>query len=409
MNVKINATNKHCFQCGACYVACTKNAIQFELNSNSGLMMPHVIEDNCNECGLCRRTCPINTVEKPDLSTGFILNKVVKSTDPLIYERSSSGGAVTSIVKYLFEHKIINKAIGLESKNGVAVAVSASSFEKFSDLAGSKYQPGTTVTELKNITPEDRVAIVGLPCHIHAVNRLIENKVIKEENIVARIGLFCTIGRGQHGVDYIFDKYSERKNIVRFREGQTKQALKVGDKSVCTYEEFLNYNDYLFYPAGCFFCNDLFNVESDIAVGDPWGMNLGKNALVISHSSFGEFILKTAIGENYIEFVRDCTKEESINTQKHSYQFKIIDFEKRINLERRKLKKSGIICNVGASKFRGFNKTLANRLLVINSYLLNTKFGYALRKFIPSKIILRYYRDLLILRHLHAESNVEDK
>ena len=55
----INITRKEdCCGCGACFDACSKNAIVWEPD-HEGFSYPRVDTSKCVKCGLCNKVCPI--------------------------------------------------------------------------------------------------------------------------------------------------------------------------------------------------------------------------------------------------------------------------------------------------------------------------------------------------------------
>lgn len=403
MNISKYIKKDMCFQCGACEIGCPVDAIDIQLDKKKGLRLPNINADKCINCKKCLKICPISKIIEPNEENRFIENYIFKSTDKNIFEKGSSSGVVTSIVKYMFDNNLITKAVGIKSINGEAEGVLANDFDGFLKLGGSKYQPATPISALKELKNSDKLVFIGLPCHMKAIKSLIKNKVIKENQIILKIGIFCTIGRGQHGVDYLHDKFKVKPGEVIFREGEHPQNVVINDKKICSYNDFLSYNDYLFYPKACYVCNDLFNVDADIAVGDPWGMNLGKCGATIAHNTKGSNILKECLDNKYLELIKIISKKEMINTQKDSYNFKIKHFKKRISLIVRFLDKLEIEYNGKTERFNKKDIKFCNKLLLMNSVVFNSSIGYKIRCLLPNKILINLYRNRIILRCLHKE------
>ncbi|NLH96067.1 MAG: 4Fe-4S dicluster domain-containing protein, partial [Clostridiaceae bacterium] len=51
---------RHCTGCAACSQVCPCGAVVMEADEE-GFLFPKIKEERCNDCGLCRRTCPVNT------------------------------------------------------------------------------------------------------------------------------------------------------------------------------------------------------------------------------------------------------------------------------------------------------------------------------------------------------------
>lgn len=49
---------KNCCGCTACYTICPKSAIQMK-EDQEGFLYPRISTDQCINCGLCEKICPI--------------------------------------------------------------------------------------------------------------------------------------------------------------------------------------------------------------------------------------------------------------------------------------------------------------------------------------------------------------
>ena len=110
--------NHLCIQCGTCVSVCPTKAIEIKELKKSGLIYPVIDEVLCTNCGLCNKVCPVN-----DFS--LFTEPISSFKDIGIYESpsiddkqsvSSSGGATSEIIKFLFRENQINKAIVAEVK-----------------------------------------------------------------------------------------------------------------------------------------------------------------------------------------------------------------------------------------------------------------------------------------------------
>lgn len=89
---KINDVS-YCTGCSACSYICNQRAIQMSINKE-GFLYP-TVNDQCVECGLCIKACPLSDPET-------LRKRVLKSiggytTIPEIYCNSSSGGVFAAI------------------------------------------------------------------------------------------------------------------------------------------------------------------------------------------------------------------------------------------------------------------------------------------------------------------------
>lgn len=396
-NIEQQVKNQLCFQCGTCESICPNNSIVMELNEKKGLIYPKINRETCIECGKCISVCPINNVNtdinKHLLKEDEIVN-VYNAMDDLILKNSTSGGLVTSIISYLFDKKIINKAIvvGMDESNPIKAKPYIVSSKK--DLRpGSVYQPVALNKVLKDITEEDRIAYVGLPCHIRGLNQYINLNRKLENSIFIKIGLLCTIGRGLNGTKLAIQKHGikeEDVNSLKYRVGLHPSSMLINNKKKIEMGEYLKYIDFIFYPKGCSYCNDLFNDECDVAVGDPWGKVDEKVAMAILYNKNLKYIMDDMEKEKYIQQKCKLDGKQTMETQKNGVKFKIHSYKERIALYRKLGIKDNIDVDTSNIKVKLNIKNIGLCFLMLNSVIFNSKFGVLIAKYIPSKLLLLY-------------------
>ena len=185
-----------CNQCGACVAICKQEAIKIACNEN-GEYIPIVDDKRCSNCGICYEICPGHSVDfislkeslfgshSEDPLTGYIRScYITYSKDAVIRRSSSSGGTAIALLIHALENDIIDGALIVRfSKEDPLVPeiIVARSKEEILSASGSKYFPVPLLTGLKEILLNDgRYAVVGLPCHIHALRKI--QKVDKRNN-----------------------------------------------------------------------------------------------------------------------------------------------------------------------------------------------------------------------------------
>ncbi|MEM1510426.1 MAG: 4Fe-4S binding protein, partial [Thermofilaceae archaeon] len=109
-----------CSGCGICVVVCPREALKLSFSAQ-GHLRPALNKSLCVDCGLCVRVCPFVDVpgEGEVVVSGFttgLIGKYVKvglawSTDERVRFKSASGGAATSILKYLLEERIVDAVL----------------------------------------------------------------------------------------------------------------------------------------------------------------------------------------------------------------------------------------------------------------------------------------------------------
>ncbi|MBU3093649.1 Coenzyme F420 hydrogenase/dehydrogenase, beta subunit C-terminal domain [Clostridium sp. CF011] len=404
-NVEFASKKKLCFQCGACAAVCPQSIIKMQRNEESGLVFPKIDINKCIFCKKCISICPMCNLEEPKDQFKNIAINAMKSKDVNIYNDSTSGGVVTTVLVDLFKNNKINKAILVDTLGIYAYAKICTTIDEVKTCCGSKYQPVAVNEVLSKLSSEDRVAIVGLPCHIKGVKNLIDICPKYKPIIQYKIGIICTIGRGMHSTTLNVKNYvneSEGKcGNIRYRHGEFPGVVSMVNhnksKSLVSCKNFLSKGDFIYYPTGCMFCNDLYNVDADISVGDTWGLGYKKAALTIIRTEVGRQLIDNCTTDDMLEDIAVLSKHEALKTQRASYNFKIKNYSKRCNI----LKKYVIGTPINYEKIppeakAGWILIVATKLLYLNSRIFNSLIGLKIRKVIPN-IFFKIYRKILLL------------
>ena len=94
---------KDCCGCEACVQACAKKCISFQQDSQ-GFFYPVVDKDNCVNCGLCDKVCPIINVENYHLPQTTPVYAAYNNNDEQ-RKTSSSGGIFELLANNIFSKK----------------------------------------------------------------------------------------------------------------------------------------------------------------------------------------------------------------------------------------------------------------------------------------------------------------
>ena len=319
-----------CTGCGSCMAACPQDAIAMK-ETASGLLSPVINPASCNDCRLCAKVCPGDHFEQGMIAEG---------TDPfagpvrdcyLVQHRrrdvlaaAQSGGAVTGLLLHLLERGRIDRAL-------VTVMPEDGSLRPYSLLtndpetirksSGSKYCPVPLNARLSEIDSAERIAVVGLPCHLHGVAHLCRHVPHWRRENLLLIGLVCDRILSFRAMDYLVYKAGIRRQNVQSLRFRSKQRNGwPGDVRIVTREgksHFLPAGERiackdLFTPQRCRLCFDKMNVLSDITCGDPHGLSKdvkGKSA-VLARTSEGQSAVQSAIGAGV--FVSRCIPADDL-------------------------------------------------------------------------------------------------
>lgn len=308
-----------CSACGACNAICKKDAIEFKF-TNIGRKYAQVNE-KCINCGLCLKVCPSMdtyrlTSDIEDRYVGEIRNVYIgRSTNATIYQNAQSGGACTALLTYLFETKKIDGAVVCRMVFGFPPTVKGVVVTSASELLETQkscYTPVDLLSALKTCSNFKSLAVVGLPCHIEAVENLMRTSR-SFSNITYRLGLICdrTLAAGIQ--DFVCSLSPSNESFKIHWRGKgfrsKKQTFIYKNAPVILHRE--NGTDHMvprhvrtclkdmFTSPRCRVCYDKLNLFSDITLGDPWKMSgvdwENGDSLIIARTEKGEELLNEAL------------------------------------------------------------------------------------------------------------------
>lgn len=321
----------NCIACGVCKVVCPEAAIDFDLSSKYlGQAVPLINKERCIGCGICLKICygnyqnqPFNQITDAETMMRGPIESCYQgyASDPNYRYNCASGGIVTSLLVTLFQKGRITGATIVASPvlyPNLLQARLARSIEEIKESKGSKYAPVDFSSSLKDIKMNDRIAFVGLPCHLYAIKRSLGYLGIKKESAIF-IGLICGGCPRYEAIEYIMMCYHlERKKPIkiRYRGDGWPGKLKIESNSNTFLFDLTDYWPKIspwFSLKRCFTCLMGFNPEADIACGDLW--------LPISDDNFGRslVIVRSSLGKEIIELINK--KEVNLSSLDTKYAF----------------------------------------------------------------------------------------
>lgn len=285
----INITDKRkCTGCTACMSICGKRCISMK-EDEEGFLYPAVDIDNCVDCGLCEKICPVLNPfeEKKDEPQCF----AGRSNQKEIVEKSSSGGLFSVIARSVLNEGGV--VVGAAFREDWSVHhIIIDSLDKLELLQGSKYVQSNLedvfVQVKKHIKEGRKVFFVGTPCQVAGINHFIG----KDENLLTA-DLICHSSPSpkvwKEYLETITKKYGglERISRLTFRDkslGWRKYSLLVAvrnnNSEVVLTHGGTNTNLYmrgfsqgLYNRPSCSQCPARnFKSGSDITLGDCWAV-----------------------------------------------------------------------------------------------------------------------------------------
>lgn len=197
-NIQSISNSYLCSACGACSAVCSRRAITFQ-DSSIGRKYA-VVGDECINCGVCRKVCPsLDTYnlsrDMEDKFVGTILGTHIgRATNKTIYSNAQSGGVCTALLTHLFESGEIDGTVVVRMDYGVVPQIKGVLVTNPADLLKTQkscYTPVDLLSTLGSCRGCKSIAIVGLPCHIEAIENLQRTSPRQFGNISFRIGLIC--------------------------------------------------------------------------------------------------------------------------------------------------------------------------------------------------------------------------
>lgn len=196
----------------------------------------------------------------------------------------------------------------------------ANTREDIISARSSKYAPVTLNRVAQDIKAASgsRYVIVGLPCHIQGLRKLMEIDKKLRDKVVGLFGIYCSCGRSFYMTEHVFkergipkdkityfqyrDEGCLGKMVVKVPEGDANSIRVVNNNSESvlsnderSYKEL--YQSYyhplrsFFIPRRCLFCIDHYAELSDISFGDihikPYSDDkIGVNSIIVKNRTW---------------------------------------------------------------------------------------------------------------------------
>jgi coenzyme F420 hydrogenase subunit beta len=316
-------------------------AVRLEIDTKMEVYLPNIDTEKCNECGLCVKVCPGNSVDFRRLTREIFgepqctLEEVLLgkhgncytgySTDHKIRYNSSSGGLVTQLLIFALEERMIDGALvtKMNDKNPTRPQpFIARTPEEIVEASKSKYCPVPANVAAKEILDrKGKYATVGLPCHVQGLRKASQFNKELRERIALCLGLFCSHGESFSMTDCILHRFGIKiEDVARidYRGKGWPGTLTVKLNSEigvdCPFSEWIvAHRSQLFTPSRCLLCCDETAELADISFGDAWLPEFSKDrigtSIAVVRTSIGERVLQEAMLKKKIELRKlDCNK-----------------------------------------------------------------------------------------------------
>ncbi|HUL31485.1 MAG TPA: Coenzyme F420 hydrogenase/dehydrogenase, beta subunit C-terminal domain [Thermodesulfobacteriota bacterium] len=355
-----------CGKCGGCVAFCSADNLG-ALKVGPGGMPVFADEEKCLKCGICYMICPNirdldeelkkKTNWEPPL--GPIKDLVsAQTTNPVVSERCTDGGVVTSLLLYLLENHMIDGALVsksdgpfhrgpvLATSGEEVVSASGSHFDESFSISelGSQYSTySPAIQELKSLRKGsiDRVAMVGTPCQIHTVRKMQVLGIIPSDVIKYCFGLFCMENFSFNDIQLRHLEKQYGFDLAHVSKVNVKEDffiyLNNGRVIHIPFEEI----DSIARPA-CLVCPDFSAEFSDISFGGL-GSREGYTTVLL-RSERGKMVYRGALTAGYIK-ERRYSSSEKARADLIKVQRMVLDFSQR--KKERALKNRGAMAGFG--------------------------------------------------------------
>jgi coenzyme F420 hydrogenase subunit beta len=355
--------NEHCVGCGACAAICQEQIIESNFIAPKGVYKAGIPSNNiekCTDCNRCFEVCPAvsrNAYKDNIITIPSTLSRLIHwligaykgiytgyAVDKNLRYECSSGGVATALLKYLLETKNTDATVVAAPIPDKPIRHHACLVEKAEDVIkckGSIYCQVDYSSIWQFIQKNNqRLAIIGLPCQLKAVDLFMAAKGLDTSKIF-KIGLFCGGMTSHKALDFLCKRANVNPDNVlniRYRSGGwpgRKMIVTVcdikhptGTKEVVLFDRdasLFQRHLYNFCFGGHFFlnccrrCEDQTAEYADISLGDAWlseftsSDTIGTN-LVIARTAKGLKILQSAVCDGILE-LNHATPEDIVHSQ----------------------------------------------------------------------------------------------
>jgi coenzyme F420 hydrogenase subunit beta len=312
-----------CCSCGGCEAACPIGAIELQN------LRPTLIKE-CTICEFCWKSCPRMIEDYSSLYPLVYGEKAhrdpalgvyrqayaLRNKDESIRKRAQDGGVVTAILLHLLEADIIEGAVisgvnpGEPWKPQPMVATSR---KEIISATKSRYTRSPNLIALKEALKErklTKIAVVGTPCHIQAIQRMRLAPLKKiDRSVVITIGLFCS-------ETFKFKELMEEKivgelgvSLENLRKLDIKGTLLVYPRGAKESLKIPLSEAKQWVDPGCHGCKDFASEFADISVGGAG--TPGKWSSVLARSERGQAVIDEMITAGL--FLYEELTEERLN------------------------------------------------------------------------------------------------
>ncbi len=357
--VKIITDNDLCIGCGLCKISCTFDAIVIKFDKNKEYK-PIIDFDKCTYCSLCYVNCPMaeqnlnkRIANASIKNSEYGLSQAINfykgyENDYQKYIKSSSGGILSALLKYLLKTNKIDAVVHAEqnvadSSGKYFQASISKSVEEIDSKRSSFYYPIEFSEVLEKIIADDsikNVAFLGTPCVISSMKYLTRTRKDLRAKIKYKFSLMCSHNTSAQFTDMLVSamtkdnspktfKHRDKENITKDDNFNNTIDFENGKKlAVSRYKTpfTTQWRSFSYAMNGCNFCPDFYGVDADAGFKDAWGFSVeqkeGETVLFSNNQEISELLAQ--MQEEQILTLSEITKKELSKSQKTTISDKTI-------------------------------------------------------------------------------------
>jgi acetyltransferase-like isoleucine patch superfamily enzyme/coenzyme F420-reducing hydrogenase beta subunit len=296
-----------------------------------GFLYPSVNTQECIECGLCERKCPILSPSTPickRFDTPLVYAAYHRNHD--IRKDSTSGGVFSALAERMFfDGGYVGGAV-YEADNTVAHIITKEP-ARLKDLRSSKYLQSTIgnfYQEVKQLLEDgEKVFFCGTPCQIDGIYAVLEKDY---ENLIS-CDLIC---RGvnspavfQKYIQMLERRYKSKASRIKFKDktfGWHRFATRVEFENGKTYCKdryhdpffvgYLQFNN--FARPSCYDCKFKgLKRKADITIADFWGIE-NLDASMDQDKGTSLVLINTEKGSSFFDQIKDVLEVKPFSFEK---------------------------------------------------------------------------------------------
>lgn len=323
--------DSHCCGCAVCADVCRQQCINIVENRH-GFRVPKVNVDNCVECGLCEKICPILNTRK--LSNDNQRCYSSYHLNPEIRQEGSSGSMFYLLADWILSQGGVVFGAAFDEHLQLKHTI-ATNIEELRPLMKSKYLQSNTNGIFNRVNAylnkKKLVLFVGTPCQCQAMY----NCAGGNRDFLYLVDLICHGVPSQHLFNRYINDYEKTRGVhiedFNFRvkpmegngreddvhhymiKGQTNSGNRfeeTGHYSNCSF--YVGFKKYQIYRNSCYECKFVGkNRITDFTLGDFWHLTEINPDVHDFFRGYSQFIVNTDRGQQLFELLKGkCYSKE---------------------------------------------------------------------------------------------------